>query len=219
MKRFFSFFAAFFVLFPATALFAQEGYRVIEVVGRCEILEPQALLWQPLQKGSRLVAGSTVRTGSELDTTVELATDPHFENALHIGPASRVGFLSILPLRISLDNGSIFVLKEEQQYLGRAPELSTEVRILTRDFLVGLRQGGCELDTTGTNVVLRAFAESVQVQPKAQNGYESASLTVEEGFCYSKEGRTRLEYPDYRLWQAWYKKSNEKRDALARSAS
>ncbi len=197
-------------------LFAQEGYRVVEVVGRCEVLQPSQE-WKPLLKGAQLVMGSAIRTGPEPDSGVELVADPHFENSLRIGPGSRVGFLNLLPLRVSLDEGSLFVLKEEQRYLNRDTELSPEVRILTRDFLVSVRQGGCELDTAGPNVMLKVFGESMQVQSKTQSGYAEASSTVEEGFRYSKDGQTRLEYPDYAVWQAWYKKNNEKRDELVRA--
>ena len=210
---------ALFILCVTPALFAQEaGYRVVEVTGRCEIQEPFQGDWKPLKSGTRPQIGSVIRTNFDGDSAAELVADPHFENSLRIGPGSRVAFLNILPLRISLDAGSLFVLKEEQRYLGRDAALSPEVRILTREFLVSVRQGGLELDTTGTAVALKVFGESVNIQPKIQGGYASVPFAVEEGFRYSAGGWTRLAYPDYKVWQAWYKRNNEQRDELVRAA-
>ncbi len=202
------------------ALFAQEaGYRVVEVTGSCYILEPFQSDWKPLKKGTRPQIGSVIRTDPALDSAAELVADPHFENSLRIGPGSRLAFLNILPLRVSLDEGKMFVLKEEISYVGRDPKLSPEVRILTREFLVGLWQGGFELDVTRTAVILKVFSEAVSIQPKIQGGYGSTPFSVEEGFRYSSAGWTRLTYPDYKVWQAWYKRNNEQRDELFRAAS
>ncbi len=213
-----SFLIALILICGTPALFAQEaGYRVVEVTGSCEILEPFQPEWKALKNGMRPQIGSVIRTDSTPDSAAELVADPHFENSLRIGPDSRVAFLNILPLRVSLDQGSLFILKEEQRYIGREAELSPEVRILTREFLVGVRQGGCELDAKGTAVVLKVFGEAVSILPKIRGGYGSTPFAVEEGFQYSAGGWTRLTYPDYRVWQAWYKRNNEQRDELIRA--
>jgi len=211
--------AALLFLFTAAPLFAQEaGYRVVKVTGTCQIQDPFEADWKPLKNETHLQAGSVIRTNPDEDSAVELVADPHFENSLRIGPGSRVAFLNILPLRISLDAGSLFIIKEEQRYLGRDVALSPEVRILTREYLVSVRQGGLELDATGPSVVLKVFGESVSIQPKIQGGYASVPFAVEEGFRYSAGGWTRLTYPDYKVWQAWYKRNNEQRDELVRAA-
>lgn len=200
----------------ATPLFAQgPAYQVVEISGQAEAYDPESQQWGPLGPGRRLDPGSKVRTGPE--GSVDLAADAHFENMLRIGPDSRVTFLDLIPLRIALDEGSLFVLKEEQRYVGVDPEKTPELRILTRNFLVSVRQGGCKLESTQRDVVLKVFSESVRIQPMAENSYSSVPFTVEEGFQYSPDGWTRLSYPDYVVWQAWYKKNNERKDDLVRS--
>ena len=212
-------------LIPALGFFSQSsasaqqaGYRVVEVSGNCEIVEPFEQNWKTLKEGKSLLMGSAVRTNGP-DSSVTLVADPHFENSLRIGPDSQVGFLSILPLRLSLDTGSLFLIKEEQRYLANEVELSPEVRILTRQYLVSVRQGGVGIDATERNVALKTFGESVNIYPKIDGGYSTIPFIVEEGFRYTVDGFARLDYPDYKTWQAWYKRNNEQRDELVRRAS
>lgn len=200
----------------AAPLYASDiGYRVMEIAGSAELFDAISGAPKPFKTGRPMPVGSIVRTGS--DGLVDLATDPYFESVLRIGPDSQVTFLSFLPVRIALDAGTLFVLKEEHDDAGRDAGRSQEVRVLTRHFLASLRQGGCILEVTRSGVTLKAFSESVRIQPKTAGGYSEVPFTVEEGFRYSKEGWERLAYPDYAVWQAWYKENNARKDKAALS--
>lgn len=202
------------VLLAEKPLFAEASvYRVIGVSGPVEWLEPVTKQPRPLKERDELPAGSVVRTGEKAE--VDLASDPHLESVLRIGPRTQVTFLSNFPLRLALDEGSLFILKEEQRYVNRDAGLSQEVRVLTRDFLVSVRQGGCVLEQSGGGTALKAFSEEVQVYPKTGGAFAQTPLAVEEGYRYTASGLQRLTFSDYEAWRDWYRRNDERRDGLA----
>ena len=197
------------VLFSAAQASALDaGYRLVDFSGEVEVCAPFSGACGPLKAGFRPESGSKLRTGAE--ASADLSTDERLDNVLRVGADTRITFLETVPLRVALDEGSLFILKEEQFY--------PDVRILTRDFLAVIRHGGCKLETSGGRVTLKVFSESVDIHPKAGNGYAQVPFTVEEGFRYASEGWERMTYPDYMEWQFWYKKTNERRDRLPGAA-
>ena len=190
------------------------AYRVLDVSGQAELVESISKRSRPLKARDEIPAGSIVQTGEK--ARVNLASDEHLESLLTIGPDSSVTFLNEAPMRLSLDEGSLFVLKETQRSLSRDKQFLTELRVLTREFLVSVREGGYVLEASSDKVVLKAFSEAVTVYPKAGGAYVQVPTTVEEGFRYTSAGLKRLTFPDYEIWQEWYKKNNEKKDRFAR---
>ena len=182
-------------------------YRVVEISGQAEIFDGAGGNWRPLEENARILAGSKLRTGRE--SGADLVRDAYFENALRIGPSSVVTFLSANPVRVSLDEGSVYILKEEHH----------ELRILTKDFLVSAREGGFKLDfTKPASTMLKVFADSVQIFKKTPEGYSHVAETVEEGFRFTPSGRARMNYEDYLDWQAWCRKNDERKDQAWKEA-
>ena len=195
--------ASFFC--TASAFCAETAsYRVVDVLGEAELIEAYAGASKPFKKGLAVPVGASIRTGA--DGTVELALDTSFENALRIGPDSQVTFLNLVPIRLSLDFGTLFVLKEDAQD-------EREIRILTQNFLAVVNAGGCLLESTGKRAMLKAFSETTRIFPRIQGGYSEMPFTVEEGFQYSPQGWDRLSFADYMVWQGWYKENTNRKDA------
>ena len=189
------------ILWTAAAPLADAApYLVLESAGQAEMFDAAQNRWQTLPPESALKKGDKIRTGS--DGSVELAGDPSFENVFHVGPGSQVTLLHQRPLRIALDQGSLWMINETP----------LEVRILTREFLVSIREGGCAVDISSGTGVLKVFGESVQVFEKALSGYSDWPLAVEEGFRFVSGKAERMDYSDYAEWQVWYKKNDARKD-------
>lgn len=204
--------------FLTAAAFAENvvdsTYTAVDVYGDVQACAPHAGC-KPLKRGMELPLGTKVATGEK--SWADFAADVYYENMLRVSADSNVTFLNAVPMRVALDRGSLFVLNEPHFAAGNDQEAVPEIRILTRDFLAALRQGGCKLESSASGAVLFAFAEAVRIYPKTPGGgYAEVPFEVEEGFRYSREGWKRMEYPDYMDWQIWFKKNNERKDDLPR---
>jgi hypothetical protein len=208
MRRFFFLLVLFCLAAHPTS--AQDAmYRVVETEGRAEFSDAPGR-WVPLVKGMGVVAGTKLRTGKE--SFADLVRDAYFENSMRVGPSSSVSFLNAHPVRLSLDEGVLYLLKEEYRFLSPDTGTPSGIRILTRDFLVELREGGCRLESSDEGAVLKVFSETVGVQRKALQGYSETVEAVEEGLLFRLSGRMRMEYPHYEDWRTWYRKNDERKD-------
>lgn len=194
--------------------FAEPVYLVVESFGSAETVESLTKKARPLAPRMECAAGTMIRTGPE--AWADLSLGSSLESLLRVGPDSQVTFLNYAPVRLSLDKGTLLVLNEEQVFAGRDPALSAEVRVLTRSFLVSARQGGCALEAGDDGAAVSVFAEEVKVYEKKGPSYSAEGRSVEEGFRYSVQGTRRLVFSDYKDWQDWYKRSNERKDRLVR---
>lgn len=198
-----SFFVFAGLMCAATTSFSQTAsYRVLESAGQAEVFDAALGSWQGLSPGAVLKKGAKIRTGA--DGSAEISEGSLFENAVYIGPGSEVTFLNEEPSRIALDRGTLWIIRETL----------SQVRVLTREYLVTMQEGGCAVEADGSQVAVKVFGESVQVFDKTPSGYSDRPRVVEEGFRYRSGNTDRMDYPDYIPWQKWTRKNDERKDKL-----
>lgn len=178
-------------------------YHVTETKGLCEIRDAGSADWRALSENALLKVGSRIRTGR--DGAIEISGSPALENVFFAGPDSQITLLHEEPARISLDQGDLWILKESP----------AEMRVLTRECLAVMRDGGCRIRAAkGARVLVQVFGETVQIFDKTPAGYSDEPRTIEEGFQHSAGQLTRLDFTDYSEWQVWYKKNDKRKDGL-----
>ena len=178
-------------------------YHVSESKALSEILGSGAKNWQGLSEAAVLKIGDRIRTDRQ--GSVEISGSPLLENAFLVGPDSQITWLNEAPARIALDQGELWILKEDP----------SEMRVLTPEYLAVIRDGGCRIKVSnGAGTQIQVFGESVRVFDKTPSGYSVESRSIEEGFQLVSGQMTRMEFADYSEWQGWYKKNDKRKDEL-----
>lgn len=207
------------VLMSASCAQASEvaHFRLIESAGRVEVLDPVKGSWTRAGEGTILTTGMKVRTGEA--SFADFTMDDYFENVLRLGERSLFSVLDDLPARVSLDQGVLMILREENHVADKFFNIPPRLRILTRDFVAEMAHGGCRI-TAGKEVVrLDVFGDSVRIQEREGAGYAKKETAILEGFRYEAGRAERMVYEDYSDWQAWYKLNDKRKDRFAEALS
>jgi ferric-dicitrate binding protein FerR (iron transport regulator) len=176
-----------------------EAFRVMEIAGRVETLDPASSSWRPLAPQASLSGGAKVRTGPKswalflLSSGVEEAMEMSADSAIELsGPAS-----------VRLNKGRIYLMMEQG---GPRPFFS----VSTQRGSVKIRTGGCLVTTDSGGDEWRVYGEEAHIRAG------SGEFTVTEGFKMrlSDAGHqlSRMSFAEYAEWQAWTRKWYGKKD-------
>ena len=201
------------IFFTAANAFAAgiEYAKVLDATGTAEIYSAPAAGWEPIRKESFLKSGSRLRTG--LGSQIQIMLDSNFGSVAKIGGNSGASFLTAQPFEIVLEQGTFFIFNDRA-----AADSEPPLKIQTRDASMVLTLGGCQVISSKEGVLIKVFADQLQVSIKAPGQLKKDPQTVREGFkCFISHSTNclslkRMTYRDYADWQVWMQKIYEIKD-------
>ncbi len=188
-----------------------EYAKVLDATGTAEIYPAPTSGWEPIRKDSFLKGGGRLRTGP--GSQVQIILDSNFESVAKIGGNSRARFLTVQPFEIVLEQGTFFIFNDRATADSEPP-----LKIQTHDASMILTLGGCQVVSSKQGVLIKVFADQLQVSIKAPGRLKKGPQTVREGFkCFISHSTRRLSlkrmtYRDYANWQVWMQKIYEIKD-------
>jgi hypothetical protein len=207
MNLFFVFLS--FLFFWATASAQEPPYlKVSEARGGAEFSKPLSARWEVLLEGAALEKGQRIKT-ADRGGIVEMVLDERFEAALCLGADSSLKVLSLSPLKISLERGELFILREHDK-----PQSSSGfLQVIVPGGKINFDFGGVLISVGPQGAWVKVFADEILVLDRR----------IKEGFKFfipKKAGmpvRERMTFLDYAPWEAWVKKWYRKKDDSAYS--
>lgn len=191
-----------------------EFVKVVDIQGRADTFDPQTSQWSGhapvpffLKEGSKL---RTYKAAS-----AEIILDKKWDRIIHLGENTRVAVLNNAWDRFSLDEGSLFILSEDES----RPVVSSQ--ILTRHVLVKFSVAGVGIHSDPEGSRVEVFGDTVEVFPMSDKTYSERGVTLTEGFTqtfhsdHGLEGLSkRMGFDPYWIWQAWLKNRYAEKDKL-----
>jgi hypothetical protein len=192
------------LIFASAPLHAEPNrFTGVELRGPVEVLDHRTGRWREVSGALVLRSGEKIRTGE--GAYADLALNGSYEGLLRLDGNSRMAFLDDSPWRISLDEGVLMVLREENP--------KPALRILTHDFVAEVETGGFVISTGAEGVTARVFGESLTLVPMDQGKPGSEKVTVTEGFSWNRGKIRRMDFEEYQGWQRWHKGNDVIKDS------
>ncbi len=169
-----------------------------------------AFEYQILNKsGSIEIAEESVETGG--DSYADVAMDAALGGILRVGPSSKITVEGEESERIFLEKGSLFFYREKDKSAKKPWTLSAGGIVLHWD------DGGGQLAISKNQVIVRVFAEKIEVMHKIASTITEVSEGLEWTLDIAKGVATvdRMKYEDYAAWESWIREVYEMKDDLA----
>lgn len=188
-----------------------EYVKVLDVTGSAEVYSVSNPQWLPLRKETMLKEGSRVRTGTGGE--VQIVLDPNFESIAKIGGNSRLRLLKDQPFEAVLEQGAFFIFSDKGE-----GDSERFLKVLTKETLIQLKTGGCQIISLKKGVLVKVFADSVELSKKMPQRTDRKSQEIREGFksylsvTDPAPSSRRMNYRDYADWQIWIQKIYEIKD-------
>ncbi len=200
--------------FAADAFAEIEFIKVVEIKGRADVFDPVSSSWTPQTATPvELRAGYRLRTYA--NSTAEIVMDRKWERFIRLGEKSRISILGDNLGRISLDEGHLYILCEEDA------KTVVPLKVLTKDAIIELTVAGVGLSSDQAGSRIQVFADFVTVFVKKSGKYSVSGLQLVEGFqsvvsAQSEEVSLsqRMSFDEYWKWQGWIKNRYATKDKL-----
>lgn len=199
--------------FASSASAEIDFIKVVEIQGRADVYDPSSSQWI-LQTSTpvRLKEGSRLRTYP--DSSAQIIMSNLWDTLIYVAENSRISVLDSSLSRISLDEGHVYVLCEDDS------RSVTSLKFLTKDALIELTVAGVGIRSDAAGTKVQTFADFVTIFPRKSGKYGLSGESLPEGFqaMYVADAEAnapaRMTFDDYWKWQAWLKARYVQKDKL-----